>query len=208
MEYNHTIKEIAAEVKKSPQSIQKLRSKNLDFFNLHTKSRGRTLYFDDAAFEWIRDYYCMPTNAAQEQQEPPANQPTQTDAEAMPPDDEGKTTDTPPEDTAKTTADNPNRPEPTQNEALLSLKVKELEGQLEQAKKDIEKLEKELAEQRQLHRALVITLANEQANVRTILEARKPFLARLKAFFTREKTALIVADAKPAEAAGDEEGEE
>lgn len=196
MEYNHTIKEIAAKVKKSPQSIQKLRSKNLDFFNLHTKSRGRTLYFDDAAVEWIRDYYCMPTNAAQKQQEPPANQPTQTDAGAIPPDGEGKTT-----------ADNQNRPEPTQNEALLSLKVKELEGQLEQTKKDKEKLEKELAEQRQLHRALVIALANEQANVRTILEARKPFLARLKAFFTREKPALIVADAKPAEAAGEEEGE-
>lgn len=207
MEYNHTIKEIAAEVKKTPQSIQKLRSKNLDFFALHTKSRGRTLYFDNIAFEWIRDYYRMPTNAAQEQQEPPEKQPTQTDAGAMPPDDGGKTTDTPPDDTAKTTADNQNRPEPTENEALLSLKVKELEGQLEQAKKDKERLEKELDEQRQLHRALVISLANEQANLRAILEARKPFLARLKAFFTREKTALIVADTKPAEAAGDEEGE-
>ena len=205
MEYNHTIKEIAAEVGKTPQSIQKLRSKNLAFFEIHTKSRGRTLYFDDIAFDWIRDYYRMPIITAQEQPKTPAEQPTETDAGATPPDDGGKTTDTPPEDTAKTTADNTNRPKQTENEALLSLKVKELEGQLEQAKKDKEKLEKELEEQKQLHRALVIALANEQANVRTILEARKPFLARVKAFFTREKTALIIADAKPAEGEAVEE---
>lgn len=194
MEYNHTIKEIAARVGKTPQSIQKLRSKNLSFFEAHTKTRGRAIFFDDEALGWFMDYYRITPNDTQEQPEPTEEQP-QDNAETT--FEDAETTETAQDDTPKTTNDTQEQPHETAREALLAARVAELEAELR-------RMRAELDEQRQIHKGLLLTLAGEQENVRRMIDAHKPFLARLKDFFTRnKKPALLLPSTQPQEAPGE-----
>lgn len=186
MEYNHTIKEIAVIVGKTPQSIQKLRSKNLSFFEAHTKSRGRTIYFDEAALDWIKDYYQITADAAEKQPNPPAKQPSPTDAESETTQTNEPQSSAQGERNANTTDAAQEQQETTKRVEELLLRIKGLEEELEKAKKEAE-------ENRQLYRALAIALAQEQNNMRMVLETRKPFLARLKSLFTRQKPAYLSA---------------